>query len=497
MSSRLQTYLAIAASLFLLGSVVISVLLSDVQELSIATQQQIEESNSRDAFAGRTNVDADQLIHISGVPFIAKKPDFGGEACVAMFLQYLQEDVDQDFVFDQSGVQPILGRGCVTKELVGTLKRIGFQPGEVWYSTDLQSLPQIWSDTVADLKRAIPSVFCRIHNGQEEFVLVVGADMRSREVIMHNPNVDGGEAERIPLDQFLSSCRLGASNAKHASVVRMRLEPVSVPSLRMENGLTNADYSQHIRKLKQRLPSDDFHIALQKPFVVVGDQKKKDVKRWATGTVNWAVDRLKKDYFTKDPLFILDVWLFKNKVSYEKHNQTLFGRVPSTPYGFYSPSNRALVMNINRGGGTLVHEIVHPFVESNFEDCPSWFNEGLGSLYEQSRDDNGHIKGSTNWRLRGLQAAIEDDRVPAFEELCSTNRQEFYDGHVTNYAQARYLCYYLQERGLLVEYYHAFVKNAGADPTGYKTLQGLLGNPDMDQFQKDWQVFVMKLRFRF
>ena len=41
-------------------------------------------------------------------------------------------------------------------------------------------------------------------------------------------------------------------------------------------------------------------------------------------------------------------------------------------------------MNIATGGGTLVHEIVHPFMAANFEQCPSWFNEGLGSLYEQS-----------------------------------------------------------------------------------------------------------------
>ena len=46
-------------------------------------------------------------------------------------------------------------------------------------------------------------------------------------------------------------------------------------------------------------------------------------------------------------------------------------------------------MNIATGGGTLVHEIVHPFVEANFPGCPTWFNEGLGSLYEQSAERKG------------------------------------------------------------------------------------------------------------
>ena len=497
MNSRLQNYLALGASLFLLGSVVVSVMISDAPDFSHASNHNVgfDSILAKGVSSPRTNVNTDHLVLMSEVPFISKKPDFGGEACVAMCLQYLKHNVDQDFVFDQANVEPILGRGCVTKELVRALKKIGFQPGDVWFSTNERSLLQIWSDTVADLKQMIPSVFCRIENGREEFVLVIGADLRSREFILHDPNIEQGEAKRIPLDQFLASCRLGDSATQNPMVVRMRLEAVSVPSLQMENHFTDADYAQHVRKLKLKLPSDEFHIVIQKPFVVIGDRRKQDVKRWATGTVNWAVDRLKKDYFSKDPRFILDVWLFKDTASYEKHNLSLFGQLPSTTYGFYSTSNRALVMNINTGGGTLVHEIVHPFVESNFPNCPSWFNEGLGSLYEQSRDENGHIKGSTNWRLRGLQAAIEDERVPSFEELCSTSRQEFYDGHVTNYAQARYLCYYLQERGLLVKFYHEFVKNAAADPTGYQTLQRMLGNPDMDQFQNDWQAFVMKLRF--
>jgi hypothetical protein len=263
-------------------------------------------------------------------------------------------------------------------------------------------------------------------------------------------------------------------------------------------GFSDADFTDHIAELKKRIPNEDFHFVIQKPFVVIGDAGKKNVERSATGTVEWAVKRIKADYFESDPDHIIDIWLFKDADSYNKHNELLFETKPSTPYGYYSPTHKALVMNISTGGGTLVHEIVHPFMASNFPDCPSWFNEGLASLYEQSRDDNGHIMGSTNWRLRGLQLAIEDDRLPTFKELCSTTTREFYDGHGTNYAQARYLCYYLQEKNLLVKYYHAFVKDADDDPTGYQTLQEILDrndSNDMDQFQSLWQTYVSKLRF--
>ncbi|MCH7728449.1 MAG: DUF1570 domain-containing protein [Planctomycetes bacterium] len=153
-------------------------------------------------------------------------------------------------------------------------------------------------------------------------------------------------------------------------------------------------------------------------------------------------------------------------------------------------------MNINTGGGTLVHELVHPYMAANFDECPSWFNEGLASLYEQCQDNNGHIWGLTNWRLRGLQGAIDDERVPSFKTLCSTTTFQFYKKDPgTNYSQARYLCYYLQQKGLLVKYYHDFVRSAKDDPTGYETLKKVLGEEDMDAFKKKWEEYVKNLRF--
>ena len=65
----------------------------------------------------------------------------------------------------------------------------------------------------------------------------------------------------------------------------------------------------------------------------------------------------------------------------------------------------------------------------------------------------------------------------------------------TNYAQARYLCYYLQEKGLLARFYKEFTPHAKDDPTGYKTLVKILDEKDMAAFQKRWEAFVMKLRF--
>jgi len=259
--------------------------------------------------------------------------------------------------------------------------------------------------------------------------------------------------------------------------------------------LASTEFDRHVNELKKKLPSSDFSIVVQPPFVVIGDEPADDVKEHSERTVKWAVDKLKQDYFTKDPQEILDIWLFKDSASYEKNAVTLFGEKPTTPYGYYSSAHKALVMNISTGGGTLVHEIVHPFIEANFPACPAWFNEGLGSLYEQCGEVDGHIHGFTNWRLPGLQAAIKAATVPSFKTLMAKDTREFYsDDKGTNYAQSRYLCYYLQQRGLLTKFYREFHAHQKEDPTGYKTLQRILRARDMTAFKKKWERYVLGLK---
>jgi hypothetical protein len=258
---------------------------------------------------------------------------------------------------------------------------------------------------------------------------------------------------------------------------------------------TDADFQRHVSALRKKLPSRSFTIIIQKPFVVIGDESPADVRGHAEQTVKWAVEKLKQDFFSKDPSKILNIWLFKDAASYEKYARQLFGQTPTTPYGYYSSQDKAIIMNIATGGGTLVHEIVHPFMESNFPACPAWFNEGLGSLYEQSGEVDGHIHGFTNWRLPGLQQAIKAGRIPSFKMLMAMTDEEFYrDDTGSNYGQARYLCYYLQEKGLLVKFYQEFVAQQASDPSGYQSLQKVLGERDMNAFQKAWEKFVLQLR---
>jgi len=450
-------------------------------------------------------------VLIKNVPHVLQKPDFCGEACAEMYLRKLGSSIDQDEVFDRSGTAPVHGRGCYTAELRRALERVGFKPGATWYRVNTAAsavgMESQWKALHADLCRRIPSIVCMHYSDRpgttEHFRLVLGYDAGKDEVLYHEPAEKRAGYRRMKRSLFLKLWPL-KYNTRRWTVVRMRLEAGRIPAPLKKTGFTNADFAQHVMalkaRLKKKLPGRKFHFVIQKPFVVIGDETADTVRLRSVRTVKWAADKFKQAYFARDPARIHDVWLFKDKASYESGARALFGRKPSTPFGYYSSANRALVMNISTGGGTLVHEMLHAYMEPNFPACPSWFNEGMGSLYEQCGSENGRIRGYTNWRLPGLQKAILKKRVPSFKTLCSTTTHQFYnEDKGTNYAQARYLCYYLQENKLLRKYYRAFHKAQKTDPTGYETLKKILGRKNeagMLEFKRGWEAWVLRLRYR-
>lgn len=248
----------------------------------------------------------------------------------------------------------------------------------------------------------------------------------------------------------------------------------------------------HAVALRDRLKRDGMTVVVEPPFVVVGDNAG-IVRRRSAGILRWAISRYEADLFETGPSRIVEIWLFRNEKTYRRGAMKYFGDEPSTPYGYYSPEDSAIIMNIGPGAGTLTHEVVHPYVEADFPAAPSWLNEGIASLYEYPTDVRGHIAGKVNWRLPGLQRAIRARTLPALPVLLSTTTDEFYGAEYDSYAFARFLMQHLQEEGKLFEFYARFRAAAADDPTGEATLAAVLGE-DLATYEARWRKWVMTLR---
>jgi hypothetical protein len=446
--------------------------------------------------------DTYESVRIEGVPHVQQKPDFCGEACAEMWLRKLGHDIDQDQVFDRAGIDPLAARGAWAPDLKRSLEDIGFDVGKVWYrfapAKADRELRRLFGEMHTDLQAGIPSIICMradpANADSEHFRLIVGYDAADDEVIYHEPGAANGAYSPIARAKFIDQWPLKYGDEEW-TVIRLRLAAGTIDAHPPAATFTSADYAQHMMQLRTILP-DGFTVVLEPPFVVIGDEDPDTVAFRATHTVRWATALLKQDFFARDPDRIIDIWLFGDETSYGRYTVELFNEEPDTPFGFYSPKHDALLMNIATGGGTLVHEIVHPFVAANIPSCPAWINEGLGSLYEACGEREGRIRGLTNWRLAGLQRAIGQDMSPTFEHLTSLNDDPFYgDDSGIYYAQSRYLFYYLEQKGLLRRLVRDYVANQAQDPTGYQTLQAVLGNPDMAAFEQQWRDFVMTLEY--
>jgi hypothetical protein len=440
-------------------------------------------------------------VLIKGVPHVRQKPDFCGEADVEMYLRFRGKAITQDQVFDVSGMDPARGKGLTTQGLAAALTRLGFDPGEIWHRVAPASagrdLAAIWQGLVRDLHARIPSIVCMNTSldasSTEHFRLVLGYDAERDQVIYHEPAEADGAYRRMSRAHFFKLWPLKYAE-RQWTVVRLRLHATRIRDLPPSEGFTPSDFVQHVMKLRQRLPPE-YTVVVEPPFVVVGNGPAADVRRYASETVGWAVRRLRQDFFPRHPKRILDVWLLRDDKSYRKVALRLTGEEPDTPYGFYSSEHDVLVMNIATGGGTLVHEIVHPFMEANCPTCPAWFNEGLGSLYEHCTERRGHIVGLPNWRLARLQESIRAHSLLSMRELTRLTGSAFYAGRSDlHYAQARYLLYALQQKGLLLAYYQALVANLKSDPTGYAALVQVLGAEDVARFQRRFEADMLSLQ---
>jgi hypothetical protein len=256
-----------------------------------------------------------------------------------------------------------------------------------------------------------------------------------------------------------------------------------------------ADCRQQALALAGKL-GPDCQVIVRRPWVLAGDMSQDDLNGWYTKTVGPAERAMAHAYFHAPPDRPIALLLFSGERSYNHYARQLFGEEGISVYGYYKPQERTLVMNIGTGAGTLVHEMTHALISFDFPDVPDWFNEGLASLHEASqiRHDESGIDGLANWRLPGLQQAVRERGLTSlFDLLGETNFRGEQVG--LNYAYARYACLFMQERGVLADFYRRFRAAHEHDSEGKATLLGVFPGYSWEQLDREFQQWVLTLHW--
>jgi hypothetical protein len=201
--------------------------------------------------------------------------------------------------------------------------------------------------------------------------------------------------------------------------------------------------------------------------------------------------------FRTHPARALAVYLFPNAPPYKRYCRAKWNEECLSVFGFYHPDERKLVMNAGPGLGTLTHELVHPIVEADFPDAPTWINEGIASLFEAPMVYRpGEIRGVKNWRHPRLVRAIASQKERAGVRLDAlfgmpddTFRGEDEDLH---YAMARYACQWLDQKKELWPFYQRWRDNFASDSTGEKAFTEVDGHTPAEA-TTDWLRWVNAL----
>lgn len=224
------------------------------------------------------------------------------------------------------------------------------------------------------------------------------------------------------------------------------------------------DRNQRIELAKQELGPKTRPRVVEDVFVVMGQSD-------AVALVERATAAYFNGRFDKRPEKAISVYLFPNAKQYDAYCLKQLGAPCISVYGFYRPDLRRIVMNAEPGLGTLTHELVHPIIDSDFPNAPTWINEGIASLYEAPvMPRAGEIHGRKNWRHpRLLQAlASKDERaLVSLERLFTLSDAEFRGQHEDlNYALARYFCQWLDAQDELWPFYRGWRDGYADDESG-------------------------------
>ena len=282
------------------------------------------------------------------------------------------------------------------------------------------------------------------------------------------------------------------ADEKSRPAIEKSLDPAPFRTPAPESDSLEAEAERAEEKIRVDV-GGGFSVSRWEMFIIATDVAGDEADRLSRKVLAPCALALRRQFFTSAPPKPVAVYAFRDAQSYEYNLSRLFKEKPISPYGHYSYASRRIIFNHHTGLGTMSHELVHALMDADMPSAPIWIAEGMASLYEQCSLDNQRISGLVNWRLPELQQKIDTaDNIPMAALLAADDAAFKLANESLHYAQARYFCLYLEQKGLLSEVYKKFRDGYTRDATGKIFIEESFGQ-SIDKVEEDFKAWVKSL----
>ncbi len=144
----------------------------------------------------------------------------------------------------------------------------------------------------------------------------------------------------------------------------------------------------------------------------------------------------------------------------------------------------------------VIHEFTHALHWADQlarqQEHPIWLVEGLATLFESSRHADGALIPLHSYRLSVVQEAIREGRIIPWDTFVKWEKKQFHANTRIAYAQARYMLFYLYEKGLLKAFYDEYTHpdHYGRDKTALESFEVVFGK-SAALVERDWREWAL------
>ncbi|HUT32608.1 MAG TPA: PDZ domain-containing protein [Planctomycetota bacterium] len=144
----------------------------------------------------------------------------------------------------------------------------------------------------------------------------------------------------------------------------------------------------------------------------------------------------------------------------------------------------------------VMHEFTHALhfadMAARRQTHPIWLVEGLATLFETAKHEGDKVEPLHSQRLGILQQAIRARRSIAWAQVMGMNHAQFMQNAIIAYAQARYMLFYMLEKGLLKKFYDEYTEKESYadDKSALRTVEVVFGKP-IQEVERDWKQWVL------